>query len=405
MLNISSSSPHHCHLLQGIWRIAITMVMAMALLSSCVERYRPDDLYLKEGLLVINAHITDEPGIQTIEISRSSHPESPSFNPELDCFVLLLREDGESREFHSSEQPGFYIADLDTDFLRSGMPCQVQVITRDGNEYHSDFDEIRPVPAIDSIYYKVEYMSYINYIGEEDPIPGIRFYIDFTYHAEAYEYIRWELTETYEFHNPFMDAFIYYDRSTVRPLPEEDNPRVCYITNTLPAIHSLSTKNLNFGSFSKSFDFVPNDQMEQKLLFKYSLLVRQYSVSPDGFHYWNEMGKNLQGQGSMFDRQPPLLKSNICNIADESEKVLGFFTMSGVQETRGIAEEIPGPFKPDPHYCKPSPKGPGTSQPTSFPAFFARSTNHGETVYEQVNHHCVDCREYRGSTDLKPDFW
>lgn len=166
MLNISSSSPHHCHFLQGIWRIAITMVMAMALLSSCVERYHPDDLYLKEGLLVINAHITDEPGIQTIEISRSSHPEAPSFNPELDCFVLLLREDGESREFHSSEQPGLYIADLDTDFLRPGMPCQMQVFTLDGNEYHSDFDEIRPVPAIDSIYYKVEYM---NYIGEEDP--------------------------------------------------------------------------------------------------------------------------------------------------------------------------------------------------------------------------------------------
>ena len=383
-------------------RIAVTMVMATVLLSSCVERYRPDDLYLKEGLLVINAHITDEPGIQTIEISRSSHPEAPKFNPELNCFVLLLREDGESREFSDSYPPGIYTAELDTDFLSPGMLFHVQVVTQNGNEYHSDFDEIRPVPAIDSIYYKVEDKTYS---GEEDPVPGIRFYVDFTYGDEAYEYIRWELTETYEFHNPNMEAFIYTNRWTVRPLPEEDNPKVCYITSALPAIHSLSTKDLSFGSFSKAFDFVPNDQLEQKLIFKYSLLVRQYSTGPEGFHYWNEIGMNLQGQGSMFDRQPPLLKSNICNIADESEKVLGFFTMSGVQETRGFAQEIPGPSSPDPYYCLPVDRGPGSNSPTYTPFFFARATYDGVTVYEEVNHHCVDCREYKGSTNLKPAFW
>jgi hypothetical protein len=367
-----------------------------------VERYRPDDLYLRTGQLVINAHLTDIAGIQKIEISRSAHPEAPSFNPELDCFVLLQREDGESREFSASAEPGIYTADLDADFLRPGIPFQVQVHTIDGNEYQSDFDEIRPVPAIDSIYYKVEYMTYT---GEEDPIPGIRFYVDFNYDNEAYEYLRWELTETYEFHNPEMEAFILPNRWTTRPLPEEDNQKVCYITRPLPAVHSLSTKDLNFGSFSKGFDFVPNDQMEQKLLFKYSLHVRQYSVGPEGFHYWNEMGMNIQGQGAMFDRQPPLLKSNICNIADESEKVLGFFTMSGVQEARGIAQDIPGPNTPNPYYCLPVDRGPGTSQPTSFPAFFARATYDGETVYEEVKHYCVDCRENKGSTHIKPDFW
>lgn len=402
MLNISILITFRFPLHMGFRRIALINVIAMALLTSCVERYHPDDLYLKEGLLVINAHITDNPGIQTIEISRSSHPEQPSFNPELGCFVLFLREDGESREFTTSNNPGYYTAELDSSFLRTGMLFQVQVITPDGNEYHSDFDKIRPVPAIDSIYYKVENMIYT---GEDDPVPGIRFYIDFTYGDEAYEFIRWELTETYEFHNPSMEAFIYYNRWTVRPLPKEDNPKVCYITSTLPATHSISTKSLNFGSFSKAFDFVPNDQMEQKLLFKYSLLVRQYSVGPEGFHYWNEIGANLQGQGAMFDRQPPLLQSNICNITDEDEKVLGFFTMSGVQEARGIAEEIPGPHSPNPYYCLPVDKGPGTAQPTSFPAFFARATYDGMTVYEQVNHHCVDCREYKGSTAEMPDFW
>ena len=385
-----------------IRQIGLISVTAMVLLTSCVERYRPDDLYLKAGQLVINAHITNIPGTQTIEISRSAHPEAPSFNPELYCYVLLLREDGESYVFSDSDNPGYYTAELDSSFLRTGMQFQVQVVTDDGNEYHSDFDMIRPVPPIESIYYKVEEVIYT---GEEEPTPGIRFYVDFTYDDEAYEYLRWELSETYEFHNPSMDAFVYLNRWTLRPLPEEDNPKVCYITHALPATHNLSTKELNFGPYSQAFDFVPNDSMEQKLLFKYSLLVKQYSVGPEGFHYWNEIGGSLQSQGALFDKQPPLIKSNICNIADEDEKVLGFFTMSSVQEIRGFAEEVPGPDSPNPYYCLPVDRGPGTSQPTSYPAFFARATYDGATVYEQVYHYCVDCREYKGSTNLKPDFW
>ena len=141
-------------------------------------------------------------------------------------------------------------------------------------------------------------------------------------------------------------------------------------------------------------------------MFKYSLLVKQYSLGPEGYQYWNEVGSTRQGQGMMFDKQPALLKSNIRNIEDESEKVLGYFTMSGVQEIRGFAEEIPGlDDTPNPYYCLSVVRGPGSSRPTSYPAYFGRATYDGTTVYAEVNHHCVDCREYRGSSALKPDYW
>ena len=384
-------------------RIPLILAMLLVFLACCVERYHPNDLSLKQGLLVINAHITDQPGIQFIEVARSSHPEDPGFIAEQGCFVLLLREDGESREFSTSEEPGIYTADLDADFLRTGMSFHVQVNTTNGNEYHSDFDKIRPVPAIDSIYYKVEEML-LN--GETEATPGIRFYLDFTYDDEANEYMRWELIETYEFHNPSMEAFVNLNRWTLRPLQGIDNSRICYISNVLPASHSIPTKQLNFGSFNKSFDFVPNDWNEQKLMKKYSLLVKQYSIGPEGYHYWNEVGTHRQGLGSLFDSQPALLKSNICNIADESEKVLGFFTMSGVQEARAFAEKIPGlDNSPNPYLCLPVCRGPGCGTATYYPSYFARATYDGTTVYAQVNHHCVDCREYKGSTAEKPDFW
>jgi len=386
-----------------LYNSTLIIVLAMTFLTSCVERYHPDEMYLRPGILVISAHITDKPGIQSIEISRSSNIESPGFLPELDCYVQLFREDGESHSFGTSDLPGFYTAELDTAFLRPGVLFQLQVVISDGKEYYSDFDKIRPVPAIDSVYYKVESMKYW---GKDDPVPGIRFYVDFTYDDEAYEYIRWELTETYEFHNPDMEAFIHENWWTVRPLEKEENPQVCYLTHKLPAVHSLSTKEIGFGSFNKPFDFVPNDQMEQKLHHKYSLLVRQYSLGPEGYKYWHELGSNHQEQGQIFDMQPSLLNSNICNIADENEKVLGFFTMSSMQETRAFAEEIPGfDTSPLPYYCMPVDRGPGSNRPTNFPSYFARASYEGTSVYAEVNKHCVDCREYKSSTDVKPDFW
>lgn len=386
-----------------LYHITLISIIAITFLTSCVERYHPDELYLRPGILVISAHITDNPGIQFIEISRSSHIESPGFQAELDCYIELIREDGESHNFSSSDRPGFYAADLDTAFLRPGMLFQLQVVTGDGEEYHSDFDKIRPVPAIDSVYYEVESMKYW---GEDDPVPGIRFFADFTYDDEAYEYIRWELKETYEFHNPDMAAYIYVNWRTVRLMEEEENPKVCYFTHELPAVHSLSTKEIDFGSFSKPFDFVPNDQMEQKLHHKYSLLIRQYSLGPEGYQYWHELGANNQEQGQIFNKQPALLNSNICNIADENEKVLGFFTMSAMQETRAFAQEIPGfDTSPLPGYCLPIDRGPGSNRPTNFPSYFARASFEGTSVFAEVNKHCVDCREYKKSTEVKPDFW
>lgn len=382
----------------------LTLIAVLScLLAGCVERFYPDEDDLTTGVLVINAHITDNPGVQSIEITRSGGLNFAGIDPVVGCYAVLFREDGESRDFFQIS-PGNYSSDLDSDFLQTGMSFQIQVITPDAEEYHSDFDKIRPVPEIDSLYYQVESMSFQT---EEDAIEGIRYYLDFTFDDKAYEYIRWELTETYEFHNPEMDAYVALNRWRTIALPDSSNWRTCYITKRIQDIHTISMDELEQGVYiKKPFTFVPNDNIEQKLLYKYSLLVRQLSVGPEAFHYWNELKNTSQGQGQIFSTQPALLKSNICNINDESEKVLGFFTMSGLQEKRAMVEDIPGfdqrPYK---YYCLPTVRGPGVSVPSYYPTYFARATYDGSTIYDIVNKHCVDCRAYKGSTHIKPDFW
>jgi len=374
------------------------------LLPGCVERFYPDETDLRTGLLVINAHITNEPGIQHIEISRSTTLDFSAFEPEAGCYASLIRADGESRDFFQSE-PGYYSCDLDADFLQLGASYQVQVLTADASEYHSEFDKLRPAPEIDSIYYELEEESYAS---ASETVEGIRFYIDFTYDDEAFEYIRWELTETYEFHNPYIErVWKIHSRWYREEIFADERYRVCYITHPLSEIHTMSMQYLDQGSYiKKPFSFVPNIQNEQKLHHKYSLLVKQYSMGAEAFHYWNELKKTSQEQGFLFDSQPALLESNICNVNDETERVLGFFSMESVKTIRGITGDLSQLDQtPNKYYCMPIDRGPGSNVPTSYPAFLARATYDGVSVTSLVNEHCIDCRAYKGSTHIKPDYW
>jgi hypothetical protein len=384
--------------------ILLFLMVSICWITGCVERYYPSEDNLKTGTLVINAHLTDRPGYQVIEISRSVTLLYPSADPVSGSFAEVIREDGEFREF-LEERPGYYGSDLDETFLQTGMSYMVHVITPDGNEYESGFDKLRPVPEIDSIYYEVESASYAT---EGDSTDGIRFFVDFIYDDREYDYIRWELTETYEFHNPDMEGFIWDVDFRVKPLPDTSNYRTCYITNRLSAIHSMSLGTLDLGIYiKKPFAFIPNIQQEQKLKHKYSLLVKQYSMGEEAFHYWNELRKTSQEQGFLFDQQPALLKSNIRNVNDEDELILGFFSMSGMAEQRAFAEKPDGiDLSLYEWYCYPVVKGPrGRVTRSDLPMYFARAWRDGESVYAEVNKHCVDCRAYKNSTHIVPDFW
>lgn len=389
-------------MIKSLKHMVILVLLIMS--TACVERFYPGEDDLKTGRLVINAHLTNQPGIQIIEISRSVGLSNSSLDPVSGSWAVLLRDDGELREFREN-RPGYYEADLDESFLQTGMSYMIQISTSDGNHYESSLDKLRPVPSIDSIYYQVEHSSYSS---ESDTIGGIRFYIDFTYDDAAYEYLRWDLTETYEFHNPDMEGFFLNDNLRVVPLPDTSNYKTCYISNELSSIHSMGTSYLDFGIYiKKPFDFVQNIQMEQKLHHKYSLLVKQYSLGKEAFHYWNELKKTSQEQGWLFDKQPALLKSNIRNVNQEDEIVLGYFSMAGMVEKRAFAIEPEGlDLSAYRWYCFPISRGPGGPVTREdIPKYYAMALLDRKASFAEVNKHCVDCRAYRNSSHIKPDFW
>lgn len=367
-----------------------------------MERYYPED-DVPDGTLVVNAHLDDRSEIQTITLTTSTSLLSPDYQPKTGCVVRVEREDGDVLLFEEGRQ-GTYRAAPGSGFMVHGSRYRLVIADPQGNEYCSDYEALHPPLPIDSVYFRRETRYSVTGEGRE----GIRFYTDFTVDKTAGEYVRWEMTETYEFHNPDHKAYIYDLDREIKPLHDSLTWRTCWITNQLPTIYTLNLAMLREGIFrEKQLNFVSREP--QRLHHRYSLLVKQYTLTPAAYGYWNKLKENTQSQGNLFDKQPAILYSNICNRDDPGEKVIGFFSVSGMSEHRIFVEDIPGLELPDNEmFCFPLPEIPphlNYLPPSDLPLYFTRAGHDGVITFGLTEKHCIDCREYEGSTHIMPDFW
>ncbi|MDA3822677.1 MAG: DUF4249 domain-containing protein, partial [Bacteroidales bacterium] len=331
---------------------------------------------------------------------------NPTYIPLSGCVVSVKRDDGIIINFLENE-PGKYRMEDDPDFLISGKQYSLYLRTNDGKEYESSYELMHPSMPIDSLYFNLDQKSGNN---PEDIINGISFQADFTVDKNMGEYVRWQLTETYEFHNPLHVGYIYgLDRHRI-PLPDTSSWRTCWITNDLTEYYTQSLRLLKNGEyFGKRLNFVSNET--QRLNHGYSLLVKQYTISKNAFIYWNDLKENSEALGGLFNKQPSILYSNICNIDDEEELVIGYFSVSSASEKRIFAQDIQGleldDFK---YYCFPSmgmPPNLAYVPDNRLPMYFSWGYYEleGKWFFGTTKGYCLDCRKYDNSTHIKPSYW
>ncbi|MGW8314166.1 MAG: DUF4249 domain-containing protein [Bacteroidales bacterium] len=380
------------------------VVFIPLLAGGCIERYFPEEEEVKVGILVVSADLTDMEGLQTITLSRSTPLDFPSFDAEANCFVQVEREDASSVLF-AERVPGIYEGFVEEHWLVTGSACRLQIITPEGERYESSFETLHPAVGIDSLYFNNEFHPTTDPAVTEE---GVRFCLDFEINRDAARYLRWKLIETWEMHNPEFSSRRMVDTDRrMKPVPDSvDNP-ICWITMEVPEIFTRDLGGVSGSRYrAMPLNFVSTET--QRLHHRYSLLVQQYSLGAEAFRYWDELGKNIQGKGTLFDTQPSLTPSNICNVDDEEEPVIGYFSVAGVTERRIIVQEIPGlTIRDDPDFCVlgPFPYNIGQFADELLPCYIAGIMIDGDEVLGSVPRRCIDCREYRGSTTVPPEYW
>ena len=73
---------------------------------------------------------------------------------------------------------------------------------------------------------------------------------------------------------------------------------------------------------------------DERFTRRYSLLVKQYAIGEEEYLFWKNLKESNEDLGNLFDKQPARVLSNITNVMDTDDIVLGYFSASGVREER-----------------------------------------------------------------------
>lgn len=380
-------------------KIVLGLFCVALFLASCIERYYPDSETNFTSKLVIEGSITTDEGMQQIVVSRSSSAAEPEFIPVSNCDVYVEDSNGHQFVFHEGTA-GYYNGTVPDYYMVIGNSYRLHVKTPDGDEYVSKYEELLPCPDVDSVYAELTSVPTTDPNVDED---GLQFYIDFEADSNYGSYYRFGLVETYEYHadyplDKWLDDDGYHDLAN----PDYSN-MVCYKTDTISSIFALSTQGFTENRYSHYKLHFVNDH-SQRLLYKYSLLVTQYSMTKSAYEFWDNIRKNNQESVDLFGRQPANVQGNIYNAQDTTEYALGYFGVSAVRTKRIMVDAVSSLSFSSVFHCKPVvPDGP--LPPDGRPFYYAQDLDDtGLPFTGLVGAECIFCQLDGGTTE-KPSYW
>ena len=140
------------------------------------------------------------------------------------------------------------------------------------------------------------------------------------------------------------------------------------------------------------------------LKYKYSLLVRQHSLSKEAFRYWESLRDQQEEDGGLYETQPIASGGNMYNVDDDTEQVLGYFFASQVHE-KLIFVKHPSFFTD--YFCPMATiEREGLAESYFDVWMFLASLTRERPEYEWgiADRECFDCRRRGGSTQ-PPAYW
>lgn len=380
----------------------IILVSFLLVIVACIDRYYLDEQITPSSKLVIDATIKNDTSAQLIKLSTSSSPDNPKYVPYSNCKVIVVDDKGQEYVFEESfNQEGYYYGVIDKANLMVGAKFQLSIETPNEENYVSEFEEMLPAPEIDSLYYD------LTSIPTADPlinIDGVQFYLDFYANSNFPKNYRFELSETYEYHSTWPMRSYLDENGTFVNEPADYSKFVCYGGALIPDIFILSTSNLTENKYIKFPLHFVNDHT-QRLLYNYSILLKQLTLSESAYNYWDIMKSNNQEAGGLYSVQPAAVKGNVFNVDNPEVRALGYFGVSSVKELRltikGGIEELSFSDVP---YCMAFVPEVGYP-PDPRPLYLAYTKDkYGNLVLGYAETECFDCTLLGGSVD-KPWFF
>lgn len=256
------------------------------------------DLDEGETLLVVDGAVYDSPGPYTVKLNLTApYFVNQTLPPATGAIVSITDSEGQS-DILTETEPGIY----QTDSLagKSGNSYALEISYN--GEVYTATDMIRPIPAIDSIYYTFEEEQtftdegyFLYYYGPE--LPGTE------------DYYRLKLYRNQELLADPSDIIFFTDR--------------------LVNGNYLSDLQINF------------DPFEETDSFKVELL----SISEEHYYFLAELQEQTTN-GGLFSDPPANIRTNIMNTDPAGPKAVGWFVAAGINSIEGAISGFDGVVYP-----------------------------------------------------------
>ncbi len=351
-----------------------------------------------ESLMVVDGVITNEEGPYMVKISQSLPVNYLAEIPYENCIVTLIENTG-TTEILTEIEPGKYMTSESGMKGIIGNEYSISIFTPEGKEYHSDFQELKELVDLESVYAEPDSLLDIDYpFG----LPGYQFYVDTETAPTQENYFLWSMTETFEYD---IDQEIAYVETRFGDYlysnPRYDTLITCWRTQNVNYIFTGTTSKLSIPQIThQPLHFVGTNS--KKLTKRYSVLIQQYTIGENAYNYWQGIEEQSSNENFLVSSQPYTIKGNIENINNDEEIVLGYFTVASVSQKRIFVEKSYDPFYYNTCLVKTDPIEIRDYKKKFPPPYFWVKVDDG--TFGIVDKYCIDCRNEGGNLK-KPEFW
>ena len=371
---------------------------------SCVDEYTiPEETAIEyETEIVIEGRIlAGEESVIHLSYTTPINSEEETTDI-LNAQVYVIGQNG-----YRSEAAEFDIEDdcyvIDTRTLENNTLYAVEV-TVDGDTYQSDFQPLLTSPEIDEVTWRENESS-------------VSIYVTTLAEQTDSRHFMWSFEEDWEIHAEVdmrgnYDLIPIYKKEHYPDLTKTRNPYLyCWM-------HDVSRHILLHSSANLSENQVKNVKLHEigiediRISYIYSILVKQWSLSDEAYHYFSTMKQYTEIDDGLFAPILSDFQGNIRCISNPDKRAHGYVLASNVTTKRIFIYEED--FKhmrslySEPFclakYDKDQPWGLDPVEEWLCPWVIMRNirTQLDEVLYTWS---CVDCRHTVGATKKRPDFW
>jgi hypothetical protein len=298
------------------------ITLFFGILSGCIDPFYPK-VQSFQSLLVVDALVTNENASYYCRLSRSFEKLSNKIEKVRGAKVTINDDLGAINSMLEIS-PGVYRSDSLTFRGVVGRSYVLSIFTKEGEKYESESARMYDVPDLDSVYFGKDSEIFNDGLHE-----GTRIYFDSKKPVDG-KYLLWSYEEWWKFHVPFPKLYDFIDENHINPVLVSPNV-MCWKHNKSDNIIIGSAEaDLNNRFVKKPLLFIASDRSD-RLMIQYYVKVKQYSLSKMEYDFWDHMKQINEAGGDIFDRQPFQIISNINNLKDSKEQVLGYFRVSAVK--------------------------------------------------------------------------